>query len=274
MQNESIMRYLVILFLAALLSASCHGPRKITTVVAVKDTVALVTVPVESDSARLVKETFEGLARNRIDYRTFSAKIKVDYKDSKDKNLDFNAFVRMRKDSVIWVSIIAALGVEAFRLMITPDSVVILDKLEKTVQYSSISELQKVTQLPFDFSTLQELIIGNPVYMEGELKNFKEEGELLTMSMMGKVFKHLLTFTRQDFTLRNSKLDDLDLTRSRTAKLAYEDYQPNGSWKFAGTRRLTLAEKNEINVVLEFKQVEFDQPQTFPFSIPKNYKLK
>jgi hypothetical protein len=27
-------------------------------------------------------------------------------------------------------------------------------------------------------------------------------------------------------------------------------------------------------VVLEFKQVEFDQPQTFPFSIPKNYKLK
>ena len=268
------MRFIPVILVIAVISASCHGPRKITEVVAVRDTVVAVPVPAESDSARLVKETLEGIARNRIDYSTFSAKIKVDYRDSKDKALDFNAFVRMRKDSVIWASIIAALGVEAFRVMITPDSVVILDKLEKTVQYKSISELQKITQLPFEFKTLQELIIGNPVYMEGEMKNFRDEGTVLTMSMLGSVFKHLVTFARQDLTLMTSKLDDLDLTRSRTAKLAYEDYQPSGRWRFAGTRRLTLAEKNKIDVVLEFRQVEFDLQQAYPFSIPKNYKLK
>jgi hypothetical protein len=43
---------------------------------------------------------------------------------------------------------------------------------------------------------------------------------------------------------------------------------------FANTRRLTLAEKERVDLLLEFRQVEFDQPQNYPFSIPKNYKLK
>jgi hypothetical protein len=42
---------------------------------------------------------------------------------------------------------------------------------------------------------------------------------------------------------------------------------------FAGTRNISLSEKNKLDILLEFKQVDFDKPVAFPFSIPKNYRI-
>jgi hypothetical protein len=239
-----------------------------------EDSAVVVINPQNSDSARLINEALEKIGKNRIIFNTFSAKIKIDYKDSKDRNYDFNAFVRIKKDSIMWVSVIAALGIEAFRVLITPDSVMIQDKLNKTIQYQSVSYLQELTQLPFDFSTLQDLIIGNPVYLTGDVKTYKEDGNLITMSTLGTLFKHLMTFEKNQFNLMFSKLDDVDLARSRSANLAYDKYEPNGQWQFATVRRITLAEKSRLDVDMEFKQVEFEKAQNYPFTIPRNYKLK
>jgi hypothetical protein len=240
----------------------------------VKDTTAVVAAPVESDSARMAHEAAARVQSPRIDFNTFSSKIKVDYRDSKDRKYDFNAFVRIRKDSIMWVSVIATLGIEAFRVRITPDSVIILDKVNKTVQYKPASYLREITQLPGDFNTLQDLIIGNPVFTNAELIAYQDEGGRINMSMIGPFFKHFMTLEKLNFDLLFSKLDDTDPARSRTASLVYDAYEPNGKWRFSNIRRVTLSEKTKIDVALEFKQVEFDRPLSFPFSIPKNYKLK
>ncbi len=98
------MRLSIFLFLVLLFHQGCRPARKVTTVAVRTDTIVrtvVVDVPVV-DSAKIMAETIARIAGNRIAYKTFAAKIKVGYKDSKDKNLDFNAFIRMQKDSVIW----------------------------------------------------------------------------------------------------------------------------------------------------------------------------
>jgi hypothetical protein len=150
----------------------------------------------------------------------------------------------------------------------------IQDKLNKTIQYQTVAYLQEITQLPFDFSTLQDLIIGNPVYVTGDIKSYKDDGNLVTLTMLGSLFKHLMTFEKGQFNLMFSKLDDVDMTRSRSANLAYDKYEPNGKWQFATVRRVTVAEKTRVDVDMEFKQVEFDKQQNYPFNIPRGYKLK
>jgi hypothetical protein len=263
------------LFIILVLAAGCRSTRKISNTMIIKeDTAVVVLNPTASDSAKLVQDVFGNIEKKHIDFNTFSAKVKMDYKDSKDRNYDFNAFIRIKKDSIIWVSVIAALGIEAFRVLITPDSVMIQDKLNKTIQYQTVAYLQEITQLPFDFTTLQDLIIGNPVYVTGEVKTYKDDGNLVTMTMLGSLFKHLMTFEKSQHNLMFSKLDDIDLTRSRSANLAYDKYEPNGNWQFAMVRRVTLAEKTRVDVNMEFKQVEFDKPQNYPFNIPRGYKLK
>jgi hypothetical protein len=269
------MRITGFLFIILVLTVGCRTSRKISNTMIIKEDSAVVLInPTASDSAKLVQDVFGIMEKKRIDFNTFSAKVKIDYKDSKDRNYDFNAFIRIRKDSIIWVSVIAALGIEAFRVLITPDSVMIQDKLNKTIQYQTVAYLQEITQLPFDFSTLQDLIIGNPVYTTGEVKTYKDDGSLVTMTMLGSLFKHLMTFEKSQFNLMFSKLDDIDITRSRSANLAYDNYEANGKWQFATLRRVTLAEKTRVDVNMDFKQVEFDKPQNYPFNIPRGYKLK
>jgi hypothetical protein len=261
------------LFVAFVSLASCRSTRKITTVIAKKDSAVVVINPAESDSAKSVRATFDSIQKKRINYKTFSSKVKVEYKDDKNRNLDFNAFLRMKKDSAIWVSIIAALNIEAYRVIITPDSITIMDKINRTIQRKPLAYLQAITQVPFDFSTLEDLIIGNPVYLDRTVIAYADQGEKISLSTIGNSFKHFITVGKSDLQLLFSKLDDVDVSRSRTASLAYASYLPAGSWLFASIRNISLSEKNKLDILLDFKQVDFDKPLAFPFSIPKNYRV-
>jgi hypothetical protein len=268
------MRIILFVFATLLLMASCRSTKKITSVVSKKDSTVLVVRPEDSDSAKHVKATFESINSRQIRFNTFSSKVKIDYSDDKNNKIDVNAFLRMKRDSAIWISIIAAFNIEAFRVLITPDSIFIMDKISRTIQRKPLSYLQQISKVPFDFKTLQDLIVGNPVYLDKNITSYVEQGETVSMSLIGAAFKHYITVGKQDLNVLFSKLDDVDLARSRTANLSYAGYIPLGKWKFSESRKIVLTEKTKIDLELEFKQVEFDQLVGFPFSVPKNYKAK
>src|ERR1035437_2841011 len=105
----------------------CHATRKFSTAVNKKDTTITSTVSNAKDSSGLLAEIKNDIFKNHIEFKTFSAKIKLQYEDGNGKQPDVNAFIRMSKDSVIWMSIVATfLNVEAFRNMVTKDSIFIL----------------------------------------------------------------------------------------------------------------------------------------------------
>ena len=108
-----------------LLLASCRSTRKLTNVISTRDSAVTVVNPYDSDSAKFVRSTMQKIQDRQIHFKTFSSKIKVDYNDDKNRKVDFNTFFRMQKDSAMWISIIAALNIEAFRVLIRPDSIII-----------------------------------------------------------------------------------------------------------------------------------------------------
>ena len=120
------MRSIVIIIFSLVLLSSCRSTRKLTNVIAAKDSVVTVVNPYDSDSAKFVRATMQKIKDRQIQFNTFSSKIKVDYNDDKNRKFDFNAFFRMQKDSAMWISIVAALNIEAFRVLIRPDSNLIL----------------------------------------------------------------------------------------------------------------------------------------------------
>lgn len=255
---------------------SCRSSKKLQSAMTKKDTtITLLVNPAETDSAKLVHAAFEKIRSNHIDFKTFSSKIKVDYRDSKQRNYDFNAFVRIQKDSVIWISVIAALGIEAFRVHITPDSVKIIDKLDKEVQFQSVEYIKELIKLPIDFFTLQDIIVGNPVFLDStNVLMYKETEGSISLSTADSIFKQLLTMRKDDFAILHSKLDDVDATRNRTADFTYDDYNNIEGRLFSSVRKISVAEKTRLEISLNIKQSEFDKPLNFPFNIPRNYKVK
>jgi hypothetical protein len=238
---------------------------------------AQIVIPDSSsrrDSIKFIQNVYQSVEKNRIDFETFSAKVKVDFEGSDGKKNDFNAFIRLRKDSVLWMSINALLGIEAFRVLITPDSVKVLNKLDKVAQLRSMSYLKEITKLPFTFKELQDLILGNPIYFDNNIVSYKKDNDALSVLHMGEIFKHLLTVNPNDMYIQHSKLDDADPVRARTADISYGDYEIRNDKPFSTFRKITVAEKSKLDIEMKFKQFDFNVPLNFPFGIPKNYKLQ
>jgi hypothetical protein len=258
------------------LLASCRSTKKIQTAIAKKDTTVVVVTPPtgtdkKNDTIQMIRSVLSKVDSNRVNFRTFSAKVNVDYTGSDGKKYNVNATIRMYKDSSIWVLVNAILGLEAMRLYITQDSVKLLDKLNKTYTARSVDYLQEVTSLPLNLKNLQDLIIGNPVFLDSNIVSYSINNNQIAMLSLGELFKNLLTLDQNDKTLLHSKLDDKDPARNRTADLTYSEYEnKKGPW-FSTKRRIVVAEKNRLDVKLDFKQYDFNQDVSFPFSVPKNY---
>jgi hypothetical protein len=272
-----MIRILVILIITALAVSSCRSTRKIQSAISTKkDSVDLKqpTSDPHEDSVRLIKDTYHKLIANRIEFETFSAKINTDYQGSDGKKYDVNVFVRMKKDSIIWISVNGALGIEGMRVLIDNDSVHILNKLDKEYQVRSLEYLQEVAALPLDLRTVQELIIGNPVFLDTNIVSYSVEGNNISLLSEGKWFRHLISMNNNDHLVLHSKLDDVDILRNRTCFINYSDYETNKGVKFSTNRNLSVTEKTKLDVKLNFKQYEFNETLSYPFSVPKNYKRK
>lgn len=256
---------------AIALLASCRSTRQIQTAISRKDTVAVVIVdPAKEDSLQMVKSLLNKVDSNKLDFKTFSAKVGVDYKGGDGKKYDVNAHIRMYRDSAIWISANALLGIEAMRVLVTKDSVKLLDKINKIYTARSIDYLQEVTSLPLDLYTLQDLIIGNPVFIDSNVVSYSMRPAETSFLSIGNWFKNLVTLNGLN-QLVHSKLDDINLGRNRTADLDYSDFEnKKGPW-FATKRRILVAEKSKLQIDLDFKSYDFNPAVSFPFSVPKNY---
>ena len=260
-------------FIFSFFFTQCKSGRIITNAIAPKDTAGVVEVKTIDDSSIFINATKEILQKNYIDFKTFSAKIKLDIEDSKGKKPDLLANIRMIKDSAIWISISASiLNIEVFRVLVTKDSVILLNKQEKEVQYRSIGYLQEITEIPFDFKTLQDLLIGNPIFYNEKNISVKKSEEFLLISSKTNEFKNLLTISTIDNTLQHSKLDDLNFARNRTADFTYDSYEKNNEINFSTNRQIIASEKNKLDVRMNFKQFEFNKELSVNLSVPKNYK--
>jgi len=283
--TQKFLAVITLVIAMAGIAAGCRSTKKIQKVIATPSTrkdsvvsVAPVTQPEDrhADSLRIIQQTVSGLTRNHINFQTFSARMHVHYEGGDGKDYEFNAFIHMKKDSLIWVSINAALGIEAFRLLITPDSVKILDKLKKIARLRSVSFLQEEIHLPVDFKSLQDLLLGNPIYLDTtNILFYKKDaaGAGISLLSVGDLFKNYLTLNG-DNTLRHCKLDDVDPLRARTCDLTYGDYEQRDTLRFSTYRKISVAEKSKVDIELGYKQYKFNEALSFSFSIPKNYRRR
>ncbi len=117
-------KFLTALVLIGSLTAvtvSCRSTKKIRKVIATPSgrtdtagTTPTAVAPVRdappTDSIATIRQTLDQVSKNHIDFQTFSARMKVHYESGDGKDNELNAFIRIRKDSLIWMSVNANVG--------------------------------------------------------------------------------------------------------------------------------------------------------------------
>ena len=190
------------------------------------------------DPNNIIKQS----AKGELDWKWLGFKMNADLK-SNGTSENFTLNVRMAKDSAIWVSVTPALGVEAARVLLKPDSVHIICKvpLNKFYYSGDYSQLQNFLGVPFDYYSFQELLSGSPLGLDPNNDKFisKVDGAEYVLiekfprkvkRLLGGMDEKALAELHSDSLsiLMNDRKADRVLGRTNTEDLLIKRYWLNG----------------------------------------------
>lgn len=265
------------IFCLSILLASCSVRKKsiVDKPIISKTDTTIVSIPADTavvDSLQVIRQFYNRVFRNKNNFQTFNGKIKAVYK-SKDVNEDVTIYVRIAKDSVIWLSVRGLFGLEGARILMTKDSVKFINYLEKTILYKDISYLEQLTALPFDFAAVHNLVVGNPVLIDSNKISIGMEGEnKIRIEMDGYIFNHVALIDGWDYSILESDIKEHANYLPRNCRIVYGNYDKTQGVPFSLNRSITVSGQNNLEVNMEYKSYSFNDAVSFPFSIPDNFK--
>ena len=223
--------------------------------------------PLKKRSSRYLRQR---LAERTLAPEWLSGRAKVTVRSVEEGTQKFNMNIRLRRDSIIWMNV-KKVSVEAGRVLITPDSLYFINRLDNQYAVASLDYARERLGLPGDFGQLQDLLLGNPVFIVENL-SAKVLGDRYRLSGEDQRFEAEYYLDEQ-FRLRKFNNQEPALIRQLTAEL--DDYQPIDSTRaFSHLRQFTLysPESDRVELQLEWSKLEWNVPKSLPFRIPPRYE--
>ena len=218
------------------------------------------------------KELIRHLENNQIEVEWLSAKSKISFK-SPEQSQKGTLNIRMRKDSVIWMNV-KKLGIEGARILITPDSIYIIDRIHKEYAISDFSLIQEKYHLAADFNSLQNLILGNPLLFSGVELTTQIDSTQYHLSSSNEVIP-TRDYWLNGLTKVLTKMVFLDYRNNRKVKVELSKYQALDQYKyFSYFRSLNMSspETGDLSIDINLSKVEINVPKSIRFEIPEHYK--
>ena len=189
---------------------------------------------------------------------------------SNEKSLSFTSSFRIKKDSLIYASITKA-GIPFAKLLISKDSIQVLDLFHKKQKTGSFNELESLIGFKLPFNVIQNLLLGTPAFL------YKDEGNITSDSL---VIFHNDSIINGYKQLISFKCDTIDLTSmmiKQSDKIVHIEYSnPKDINGYPLNKNITLtvkeAEKVIILAEIEIQRVKKFNNLKIPFSIPVDYE--
>jgi len=229
---------------------------------------------------------WQQLKNHEFNYNWLTAKYSADYIIDRKKT-SFNGQIRIRRDSLIWISISPVLGIEMMRLMISNDSVKYLNRLESVYYSGSFQFIDSLINNTLDFDMLQAFVTGNDFsfYEDSKFRASIDNQEYkLTTIQRHKLRKYLkenqneIVIPFQDIWLDPShfKITRVLVRESvegnRKFEASYsEDVDIDGQLFPSSLSFNIEVDGRRIRLKIRYSKITIDQPVGFPFNIPEKY---
>ena len=243
--NKSLFGILIVCTLSA-----CVGPKGII-----------------NSSSKSVSHILKNAQEKGAEVDWFTAQLKGQAQLN-NKTYPISAQLRMRQDSVIWISVSAILGLEAARIYLTPDSVKLINRLNSTYFIGDVKELTKRYNLHLSFHEIQNVLLGKHSFSSPN-----------AFQLLPSVQDYIL-FADSDtanYTLRlNSEYLPLEINSvqqdSISLKLSYSSFVAvQEEWLPQNTDLKVLTPNNDLNFTYSYSKMLINRPKKIKFSIPSSY---
>ncbi len=208
-----------------------------------------------------------------IDFEYFHGKARMIMREA-NKEREVKANIRVRKDSVIWMTF-SVIGVQGGKALINKDSITIVSNVDKEYYVFDYAELSKRYNFEINYRVIQSAMLGNLIMPMKDDDVIQRDPSFFVLN------QHSGTIDVQNFVNAASmKIEKVEFKESNTNNsfvLNYSNFQPVGNKKFPynGTINLfykTLSGLLNTTIIFDYNKAEVGNRElNFPFNIPKKY---
>jgi hypothetical protein len=258
--NRRYLKLLAICFLFAMVG--CKAKKTLIVKHAAADTATKV---VDYKAIKL-----KAIRAGQTSFDNFSGKAHATLDINGNSN-DVTLNIRIKKGRKIWVSITAIAGIEAARVLITPDSMWVINRLQSVYLKKPFSYINKFAGNQVNYTTIESLLIGNAI---PELIN--ENADLQTSADSTTLSGSLEDLVYKLIVGPGMRVTQTNLSNQNEGQSMQVT---NNTVIQSGTRVIpsqidvtSLVKDKKIQVNLHYIKTGFDQLLEYPFSIPGRYK--
>jgi hypothetical protein len=264
--------FLIFIVPIALLQQGCSTERR------------AIKAPLKEEGADYL---FGKLKQSEIHFSDLSAKFSAEYTVDKKKT-SLSGQLRIKHDSLIWISISPLLGIEMARMELTNDSAKYINRIGSTYLVRDFAYINELLNKTLDFDMVQAFLLGNDFsfYENGKFRASNDNNSYkLTTAERHKLRKYM----RQNEQVASIPIQHiwLDPSNFKITKVLVKEIE-NDNRKFEAdysgfqviSGQLIPTELNfdietgtrKLNIKVNYSRIVIDQHQSFPFRIPENYK--
>jgi hypothetical protein len=268
---NKLIKGLFLLALFAALFSSCKSTRPV------------IKAPLKEEGPEYL---YTKLKESELKFDWLSLKFDASYTE-KRKDTDFKGQIRIRKDSIIWLSITPAMGIEMIRMVITNDSVKYINRFEKNYFAGDYKLVSDFLQIHVDFDILQAIILGNDFQFyennsfraaiddleyrlstQGRRKIKKEAEDAGTASV---ILVQNIWLNADSYKITRVDLKEF-MKDNRKLEARYEEFIPLENQVYPSVLRYNILAEDLLKIRINYNKVTLNEPMAFPFSVPENYE--
>ncbi len=226
-----------------------------------------------------ISNIFDYLITKQADFKSLNINNVTISININNQPVSAKGFIKLIKDSTMLMSIQLFPGLEMARMQITPDSIVVLDRINSQYYITNAKEFKKITGIEFDFNIIQGLL-SNQLFLAGTQKPelskemfnaavFPPESYEIKTNENSLSFDHIFIinkFQELEKTILTDKINPYSLI------CEYENFAKEGRINFPHKIAITTINgRQQQRIEFNISKVEFDSPMNMSFSIPVKY---
>jgi len=229
-----------------------------------------------------MEERVEKILNQTLPYKTFSGNLKFSIQPGMNRgNITTDAQMKIIKDEMIQLSLrIPILGTEAVRINISPEQIIIIDRLNKMYFAESMETLKKRFPFDFDFYSLQALftnrlfIAGKQGLMPDDYTAFDYREDEFSATLSQKDNSGITYDFTSDYSHRILKTEVYNSAKTVDMNWDYSNFgRASNNRLFPMKMNGMLVIPNDlISMNLNFSSVDIDSSFELKAEIPSKYK--
>jgi len=282
MKNTQPFRHIfnlaILIFLLSVLSA-CRGTKSI------------VTSEVKENTTLKI---YNQIVNNQLQYTTLAARFNISFTDANGTQ-QAKGNLQMVKDSAIWFSITPGLGIELIRVLLTTDSIKMINRLNSTYFCGKYDLVKKFTGASVYYDDIQAILTNNiflyNAWADGnQIEKYETNIEENSYCLKSVSSKDWMDLTSNSYSGNKPTVQSIhvipevysitsnnifDFATSDALDINYSDFRELGDSRRVFPYKIEVIahiKSKTNNFELEYTTIEINKKVNLQFKIPEKYK--